>query len=384
MDVIFVFQIFVTQCVTVNALANLILILLEEIMKQIFLQLLLLCAISLNFIGCSDDDVVAPIQTESDYELFINEIMTKNSITIRDENGESGDWIEIYNASDDAVNLNGFIISYEYINSGSPVNLEFEITTDATIEPEGFLLLWCDGTDDGLHTNFDLKAAKGGIIKIIDPLVFVVDEKDYSDTEVTLSIDDISIARVPDGSDNWQPFGVGYDSWATPSISNTEIIAAPSLPAIFVNELMAKNSATITDENGNYSDWVELYNDEEEEINLTGWTIKYEYINSGTPVIQEHTFTENVTIASKAYLLIWCDGSASGLYTNFDLKTQKGGTVTISNENGELIDFVTYTDTDITAGTNDLSYGRKNNGGGNWATFGNGYDRMPSPGTSNR
>ncbi|MBU1100199.1 MAG: lamin tail domain-containing protein [Bacteroidetes bacterium] len=353
-------------------------------MKHFSKLTILLFALSLFFVGCSEDDGVNPIQTESEYQLFVNEIMTKTSVTIRDENGESGDWFEIYNASGEEANLNGFTITYEYINSGSPVSFEYLISNEVSIQAGGFLLIWCDGNNNGLHTNFDLKAGKGGIIRIIDPLGFVVDEKDYSDTEVTLNIDDISIARVPDGSDNWQPFGVGYSSWATPNQSNSEVIAPPSLPSVFINELMAKNATTITDANGNNSDWIELYNDEDTEIDITNWTVKYEYENNGTPVIQEYTISENTSIPINGFLLIWCDGSGSGLFTNFDLKTQKGGTVTILDANDELIDFVTYTGTDITTGTDDLSYGRKNDGGGNWMTFGTGYERMPSPGSSNR
>ena len=40
-------------------------------------------------------------------EVFINEVMSSNSLTIQDENGDYSDWIELYNNSDQVVNLDG-------------------------------------------------------------------------------------------------------------------------------------------------------------------------------------------------------------------------------------------------------------------------------------
>ena len=44
-------------------------------------------------------------------------------------------------------------------------------------------------------------------------------------------------------------------------------------PALVINEFMASNQSTITDETGSYGDWIELYNPTEEAVELGGWLI---------------------------------------------------------------------------------------------------------------
>ena len=44
-------------------------------------------------------------------QVFINEIMSSNSSTIKDEDGSYSDWIEIYNSSQESVNLEKFSLS---------------------------------------------------------------------------------------------------------------------------------------------------------------------------------------------------------------------------------------------------------------------------------
>ena len=48
---------------------------------------------------------------------------------------------------------------------------------------------------------------------------------------------------------------------------------------VFINELMASNSITIPDEDGDYSDWIELYNPLTESIELTGYGLSDDLSN---------------------------------------------------------------------------------------------------------
>ena len=43
--------------------------------------------------------------------------------------------------------------------------------------------------------------------------------------------------------------------------------------AFVINEIMSANVSTITDEDGDYSDWIELYNGTNDAINLAGYTL---------------------------------------------------------------------------------------------------------------
>ena len=40
---------------------------------------------------------------------------------------------------------------------------------------------------------------------------------------------------------------------------------------VIISEYMAENNSTLVDEDGDYSDWIELFNRGDEEISLSGW-----------------------------------------------------------------------------------------------------------------
>ena len=73
--------------------------------------------------------------------VLLNEVMTANSRTLLDENGDSSDWIELYNPGASPVSLAGYGLSDD---PALPFKWTFR---DATIEPTGFLLVFASGKD---------------------------------------------------------------------------------------------------------------------------------------------------------------------------------------------------------------------------------------------
>ncbi|MDP8203857.1 MAG: hypothetical protein P9L95_04940, partial [Candidatus Tenebribacter mawsonii] len=60
--------------------------------------------------GCSDDDdSTGPDTTGAN--LVINEFLASNDFGAVDENGDHDDWIEIYNAGDEAIDIGGMYIT---------------------------------------------------------------------------------------------------------------------------------------------------------------------------------------------------------------------------------------------------------------------------------
>src|SRR5688572_14337281 len=54
----------------------------------------------------------------------------------------------------------------------------------------------------------------------------------------------------------------------------TLMLAAVAVHAnVVINEVVTANDAGLIDENGDYSDWFELYNTGDEPVNLDGWGI---------------------------------------------------------------------------------------------------------------
>jgi hypothetical protein len=79
--------------------------------------------------------------------VVINEVMSSNSATIADEDGEFPDWIEIYNSDSSAINLNGYFLS----DDSSDV-FKWRIP-DITLDQNAFLLLYASGKDRKIWAN---------------------------------------------------------------------------------------------------------------------------------------------------------------------------------------------------------------------------------------
>jgi len=73
--------------------------------------------------------------------VTINEYMSTNSSTIYDEDGDTPDWIELYNSGANAINLNGYGITD---NPSNPFKWVFP---DIEISSQGHLLLFASGKD---------------------------------------------------------------------------------------------------------------------------------------------------------------------------------------------------------------------------------------------
>ena len=126
--------------------------------------------------------------------------------------------------------------------------------------------------------------------------------------------------------------------------------SAPSpLPQVYINELMASNKASIQDEEGLFSDWLELYNAGDSAAELEGYTL-----SDG-----ENSWTfPRLSLESGDYALIFCskDGG-SPLCANFSLSAA-GEEISLLSPSGALVDSFSYSDA-----VEDRSFGRSEDGG---------------------
>ena len=125
--------------------------------------------------------------------LFINEFMSSNGITIADEDGDFEDWIELYNAGDEAIDLEGYFLSDKI---DQPERWEFP---SVTLGSEGFLLVFASGKDRygaELHTNFKI-SSQG------EPLLLTSPDGELVDFLPPVPVArDQSYGRYPDGGEN--------------------------------------------------------------------------------------------------------------------------------------------------------------------------------------
>lgn len=71
---------------------------------------------------------------------------------------------------------------------------------------------------------------------------------------------------------------------------------------IYVNEVVSSNHSTIQDCDGDYSDWIELYNPNDFTINLLGY-----YLSDDTTDVQKWSFP-NVEIGAHSYYIVFASG----------------------------------------------------------------------------
>lgn len=98
-------------------------------------------------------------------------------------------------------------------------------------------------------------------------------------------------------------------------------VDVPMLPPV-LNEFLASNDSNFTDEDGNSSDWIEIYNPNPFAIDLEGFHLTDDAINSTL-----WTFPANSTIAGESYLVVFASGTSRGLpelHTNFRISAGGG------------------------------------------------------------
>jgi len=339
--------------------------------KMKFVKWLLILAVGMFLlIGCSDDDDDTTGPDPTGAVLVINEFMASNDYGPVDEHGDHDDWIEIYNAGDEAIDIGGMYITD---------NLE-ELTTSqipatdpalTTIEPGDFLLLWADKeAEQGILHIDDVKLSGGGEqIGIVDTDgATILDSLTYGEQTT-----DVSYGRVPDGEDTWAYFGMGYDSMPSPGAANG---SGATPEAIFViNEFLASNDTTYADENGEFDDWIEIYNAGNIPGDIGGMYVTDDLTDLLAWQIPT-TDPEMTTINPGEYLILWADKEPEqGILHLDEVKLSSDGEdIGLTAADGTtIIDSYTFG-----AQTTDVSEGRLPDGGATWQFF-----TVPTPGAAN-
>ena len=104
----------------------------------------------------------------------INEFAASNANGMTDADGESSDWIELFNETGIAVNLNGWYLTD---SAGDLTKWQFP---DVTLPANGFLIVFASGKDRAvpgseLHANFQL-ASDGEFLALVSPSLTVADQ----------------------------------------------------------------------------------------------------------------------------------------------------------------------------------------------------------------
>ncbi|MBQ8606801.1 MAG: CotH kinase family protein [Bacteroidaceae bacterium] len=152
---------------------------------------------SLSLMACYEklsDEELAEVHA---VPVRINEISADNSMYVNPTYFKKNDWIELYNTTNDAIDIAGMYLSDD-VAEPEKYQIPVSKTINTVIPAHGFLIVWADKLDDvaALHTPFKLDA-DGGAVMLTSA------DKVWSDTLFyDAHSDDMTVGLYPDGGEN--------------------------------------------------------------------------------------------------------------------------------------------------------------------------------------
>ena len=153
---------------------------------------------------------LVPSLAQTPKKVVINEFLASNTKIFMDDDLGYDDWIELYNTTDQPIDLAGWYLTDDLKD---PTKWQVPSSDPAltTIPPKGHILIWADGQagDEELHANFSLSVG-GEELALFSPDRTLVDSVQFP-----RQVPDISYGRWPDGQDDWY-----YMTMPTPYAAN--------------------------------------------------------------------------------------------------------------------------------------------------------------------
>lgn len=176
-----------------------------------------------------------------------------------------------------------------------------------------------------------------------------------AELEITNSLVQYYIYAENDNIGKFSPERAAYEYYTL-----TTTTSSPTLGDLVINEFMASNDTSAADQDGDFDDWIELYNNGSSAIDLEGY-----FLSDDADDLMQWAFPAGTQIEANGYLIVWADedDDQSGLHANFKLSAS-GESIFLVDPTGAIVDEVSYVDQ-----TTDISYGRFPNGTGDFQTM---------------
>lgn len=289
--------------------------------KTVFILLCTLLCVMLS--SCSSDST----GLASTGSVIINEVMSSNSAFAPAGDGGYYDWVELYNPTGEAVDLDEC-----YLTDTDDAPLKFRLS-GLSLKPGEYAIIYLsdlNGIDSNgnLHANFKLSSA-GETLTLSDKHGNVV-----SRVVIPQGVSNVSYGRI-DENGNAE---YGWFSAPTPLTENGGDHATDinnlnfTTNGVIINEFMSDNTYIYYDGDSNYGDWVELYNPTDTAADMSGYSLT-DNINDPSKWV----FPDGTVIPSGGYLVVFCDGknitdSAGFMHTSFSLSTADSTIALFTNQ----------------------------------------------------
>lgn len=280
----------------------------------------------------------------------ISEISSRNSL-LPCGGCPKCDWVELHNTTNRDISLDGFTLC------DKPSDYD-DANLYGVLPANGYLVVFCceeDCETRDQHVCVDLGISRyGDTLYLYDPNGFELETVKIPE----IPYKDVTFARRADGT-------FGYCEVPTPGGENTGNIqneppyrpeetpepdpnaqddepVDPTVNAkrptgLRISEALANNAYSITDSEGERSDWVELVNTTGETIDLGGW-----YLSDNPKNLMKWALPDHVSVSGGAYLIVFLSGKTDitgELHASFSLGT--GETLYLYNASTGELDWVT-------------------------------------------
>jgi hypothetical protein len=309
-----------------------------------------------------------PLDLQNQNNLFINEIHYHPAA------GENHEFIELVNAGSAAIELAGYELSGDLAYTFGAESIDqrefIVVAKDGSVyQGQGYKVLqWDTGNLPDGPGSVVLYDNLGNLVDFVnyDRRSFWPDQPDG--TGPSLELHHVSLENMVASS--WRN---SYIQGGTPGKSNSSVL----LSSVFINEFMADNSQSYADENGEYDDWLELYNSNTVPVNIGGLFLTDNFNVPGKYLLPNYA-AQLTTIPAKGFLVLWADGETADGILHLPFKLDRSGErigVAQALDSGSVfIDSLSYP-----AQTTDISFGRYPDGTASWYPF-----DQPTPLASNR
>jgi uncharacterized repeat protein (TIGR02543 family) len=262
----------------------------------------------LSFTAGGDTSLTAlfePVQTDP-ARVVINEINYKSP-----DDSDPGDWVEIRNTTGIPVNLSGWKLK-------NTTGTAYVFPSGSLVNADDFLLV-CSNLDRFHAVHPGIKgtlgnlpftlSGKGDVILLLDGAGNLIDSVAYEDHKPWTKLADgngFTLELKNPYSDNslQKNWSSSIQLHGTPGAENT----TQRTPAwgLFINEFQTHDNTNFQDDNGEYDDWIEIYNSRNYPIDLGGLFVTDNLSNRIKHQIPMND-PEATTLQPKSYMILWAD-----------------------------------------------------------------------------
>ncbi len=276
----------------------------NKLVRAIFFIVLILAIGALLILVYSNINIIilnqssfSSTNSNSDIKIRINEYMTSNDYTLRDDVWNSPDWIEIYNYGAEPVWLGDI-----YLTDNIENPTKFQLP-DVSMQPNEYIIvLASDSTvPDDNYINAPFKLGKKDKHLALFLSSEVVDMLDFVHLPADISA----------GYDSNNQFGFfneptpGYENLTT-QYDNFDIVPVNKYKDILIiNEYLSSNQYNITDSDGDHNDWIELYNPNKETVFLGDFFV------SDDENEPNKLRLPNIELDGNEYIIVYASGKTS-------------------------------------------------------------------------